>query len=446
MMEVSVIAAGDAGVDRPAPPLANHHDQAVLHARVPPRSRRLAASAVAHHRGPALRRAGAAGGHHAAAERRGPAPGRWFKGYAAGLYLTRKVTTADQALSAPGPKRLQIRMLVDVDTVEFSKSFNRGVRRNSSPAQQAALGERMQAFDKLILGVGKVKTNDAVDIDFLPGRGVVLSVNGKPRGEPIPGDDLYAALLRIFLGDKPADPELKQGLLGAPALKRRLGRPMDARTASQALIDRFVDALWLEDGLAPNTLAAYRRDLSAVPTGSRATPAAHSTPAARATCSATSPRATPARGHQRQPPAHGVQALSSAWRCASGWSQADPTLQLLAAPPADARAQDAERGAGRGAAGGARRRHAARPARPRHARADVRERPARERAGHAQEHSREPERRRAARHRQGQRRSAWCRSARRRTPGSSATWPKRGPRCSARGPATICSSPRAARA
>ena len=28
-----------------------------------------------------------------------------------------------------------------------------------------------------------------------------------------------------------------------------------------ALIDRFVDALWIEDGLAPLTLAAYRRDL-----------------------------------------------------------------------------------------------------------------------------------------------------------------------------------------
>jgi integrase/recombinase XerD len=32
----------------------------------------------------------------------------------------------------------------------------------------------------------------------------------------------------------------------------------------QALIDRFLDALWLEDGLAANTLAAYRRDLQAL--------------------------------------------------------------------------------------------------------------------------------------------------------------------------------------
>ena len=33
------------------------------------------------------------------------------------------------------------------------------------------------------------------------------------------------------------------------------------RTAGDAAIDEFIDALWLEDGLARNTLAAYRRDL-----------------------------------------------------------------------------------------------------------------------------------------------------------------------------------------
>lgn len=37
---------------------------------------------------------------------------------------------------------------------------------------------------------------------------------------------------------------------------------MSAIPASQDLIDRFIDALWIEDGLASNTLAAYRRDLA----------------------------------------------------------------------------------------------------------------------------------------------------------------------------------------
>ncbi len=37
---------------------------------------------------------------------------------------------------------------------------------------------------------------------------------------------------------------------------------MTPRDASAWLVDRFLDALWLEDGLGRNTLAAYRRDLS----------------------------------------------------------------------------------------------------------------------------------------------------------------------------------------
>lgn len=37
---------------------------------------------------------------------------------------------------------------------------------------------------------------------------------------------------------------------------------MSAIPASQDAIDRFIDALWIEDGLASNTLAAYRRDLT----------------------------------------------------------------------------------------------------------------------------------------------------------------------------------------
>jgi integrase/recombinase XerD len=35
-----------------------------------------------------------------------------------------------------------------------------------------------------------------------------------------------------------------------------------AEAASAAAVDAFVDALWIEDGLAPLTLAAYRRDLT----------------------------------------------------------------------------------------------------------------------------------------------------------------------------------------
>lgn len=39
-------------------------------------------------------------------------------------------------------------------------------------------------------------------------------------------------------------------------------RLMPLQEDSRASIDRFIDAVWIEDGLSPNTLAAYRRDLT----------------------------------------------------------------------------------------------------------------------------------------------------------------------------------------
>ena len=39
------------------------------------------------------------------------------------------------------------------------------------------------------------------------------------------------------------------------------GVPVELPAKVQAQIDQFCDGLWLEDGLAKNSLDAYRRDL-----------------------------------------------------------------------------------------------------------------------------------------------------------------------------------------
>jgi len=140
----------------------------------------------------------------------------WFKGYAAALYLRDRARTTPHVLATAGAKRLQMRMLVDVDTVEFIKAFHKGVARNTPVAGQPALEARMARFDELLNAIGKVKRRDVIDLDWLPGRGMQLGLNGQLRGDPIPGDDFYAALLLIFIGEKPVDAELKIGLLGGP--------------------------------------------------------------------------------------------------------------------------------------------------------------------------------------------------------------------------------------
>jgi hypothetical protein len=141
----------------------------------------------------------------------------WLEGYAAGLYLPKRASTPAEVLADEGPKRMQLKMMLDVPAKEFNKAIEKGVRRNSTPVEQEAVRDRIAQFEAGITAVGQVRKGDVIDIDYLPARGLVLSINGTPRGEPIPGADLYAAVLRIFLGERPVDRELKSGLLGGPS-------------------------------------------------------------------------------------------------------------------------------------------------------------------------------------------------------------------------------------
>ena len=65
--------------------------------------------------------------------------------------------------------------------------------------------------------------------------------------------------------------------------RRRMTRDLPPlEDADAAAIERFLDAVWAEQGLAPATLAAYRSDLQAVARWLRATPAVAITAAQRA--------------------------------------------------------------------------------------------------------------------------------------------------------------------
>jgi hypothetical protein len=140
----------------------------------------------------------------------------WLRGYAAALYLPRKASTEAEVLAQQGAKRLQMRMTLEVDAEEFVKAFVKGVQRNTPAAEAAGLGERAEQFKTVVRSLVKLRKQDVIDLDYLPEQGLLLSRNGNPAAAPIPGEDLYAALLRCFIGVKPADAEMKIGLLGGP--------------------------------------------------------------------------------------------------------------------------------------------------------------------------------------------------------------------------------------
>ena len=53
----------------------------------------------------------------------------------------------------------------------------------------------------------------------MPGKGTVFLINGVQKGETVTEPGFMEAVLRIWVGPKPVDSQLKELLLGAPPKK-----------------------------------------------------------------------------------------------------------------------------------------------------------------------------------------------------------------------------------
>lgn len=138
-----------------------------------------------------------------------------FKVYSAGLYLPKKATTAEETLTMGGPKRISITMLRDIDSNELGKLFTRGVEDNAPRAEMSKLIPGLLRMGQIFSDQKKLVAGDTFIFEWVPGTGGVLTVKGKPQGEPFKEPEFYAALLRIWLGPNPADWKLRDALLGS---------------------------------------------------------------------------------------------------------------------------------------------------------------------------------------------------------------------------------------
>lgn len=137
-----------------------------------------------------------------------------FKVYVAALYVPHKSGDAATLLAQKGARRVTLTMLRNVDADSFAGALNDGLKANHSEAQLAGWKAQIDALNASLKAVGEARKGDVIQIEFAPDTGTRVSVNGQPRGAAIPGEDFLTALLRIWLGDKPADSGLKKGLLG----------------------------------------------------------------------------------------------------------------------------------------------------------------------------------------------------------------------------------------
>lgn len=134
-----------------------------------------------------------------------------FKVYVGSLYLPAKATTAAAALEK-GPRRIQMNLLRDLTADQLVGALVDGLNDNNSPAELAAIKAQSDQLVSIMKTFGEVKEKDVVTLDFVDGA-TKIALNGTAKGS-IPGEAFNRALTRIWIGDKPAQADLKKAMLG----------------------------------------------------------------------------------------------------------------------------------------------------------------------------------------------------------------------------------------
>lgn len=137
-----------------------------------------------------------------------------FKVYVGDLYTTKKVGSLEELIAAPGPKRLTMVFLREIEAGPFGKLLTRGVEDNVPRNEMSKLVPGLIRMGD-IFTVNKVLVpGDIITLDWIPGTGMVITAKGKVQGEPFKEPEFFKAIMAIWFGPVPADFKLKDAMLG----------------------------------------------------------------------------------------------------------------------------------------------------------------------------------------------------------------------------------------
>ena len=138
---------------------------------------------------------------------------KFLKIYVGELFVGKKVHTLQELIAAPGPKRLKMTFLREVDSSAFGKLLTRGVQDNVAKDQFSRMVPGLIRMGEMFGSIKSLGPGDVVTDDWIPGTGLVVSVNGKVQGEPITDPEFFHGLMSIWFGPNPGDWKLKDAML-----------------------------------------------------------------------------------------------------------------------------------------------------------------------------------------------------------------------------------------
>lgn len=135
------------------------------------------------------------------------------KMYVVQMYAKQKFSSLDEMMAAPGPKRLVLTALKEVDTAPIVKNFNRNLE-DGNRADMAKLVPGMVAIGDLFKAKRILAPGEVMTLDWIPIYGFTIYVGGKLQGTAHRQPELYKAAVGVWMGETNLDPKIKDALLG----------------------------------------------------------------------------------------------------------------------------------------------------------------------------------------------------------------------------------------
>lgn len=137
----------------------------------------------------------------------------FIKIYVGALYMPQKQTSAEAIIADEHEHRVALYILHELSGEKLYGAFSDAITENHTPAELVALDAQIKLMKQIFEAVHEVKPGDVITLDYLPASGTKVGVNGTERGT-LAGVAFNRAFLKIWLGRKPVQEDLKKGLLG----------------------------------------------------------------------------------------------------------------------------------------------------------------------------------------------------------------------------------------
>ena len=133
--------------------------------------------------------------------------------YTMALYLPQKSDQTPVVLKQEGPKQLQFVILRGARIDELGRTISVGIERNNPREEFFRLIPAIQRMGEQFSRINRFATGDRFSIEWVPDRGTLFRLNGRPVDLPIADPGFFQAVLNVWLGKAPASENLKTALL-----------------------------------------------------------------------------------------------------------------------------------------------------------------------------------------------------------------------------------------